>query len=418
MIELTNERTQNSKTFDLSGGQRRLEIGGDNVHYRDNAGDWQDVDLSMPEIPFSVGFDEYYSKNGVRVEVSTAQGAFRIYPKRNDDASYVEIATINPTAITTQVINNKYLKVYKDTPNVEYAFIISARGFKILYKIKNATGMGNFVNKLYFRLRGNLTRSGRQIKYNNNTIFTLPDATWYDSGVMSDENRKDGNIVESIDGSTEIVTLTRPTLIGVTYPVYIDPSLEIQDAGVEDSYMRAGTFSGDNFGSVDNLPVKEQAGDNGRRSIISFDFSSLPAGVTIDSSTLELFAFVATAEGDTVDAKRVTRTDWVEAQVTWNDYKTSSAWTSGGGDFTETNKASSVCPAVDNWQSWDVKDQIQYARDNTSDIAHMIIMLTTESFAAYKSTEHATSSDHPKLTINYTVADVRRHIIQAYMGSN
>ena len=180
-------------------------------------------------------------------------------------------------------------------------------------------------------------------------------------------------------------------------------TLTIQTTGVEDATIRAGTNSGTNYGTITSIEAKEEgSGNNWRRAVLSFDFSSLPAGVTIKSATLEAKTFDATtSEGDSVDVKRLTRTDWVEAEVTWDDYKSGSAWTGAGGDYTEDDKATSAVPTNETFQLWTVTAQVQYARDNTSDIMHCIIIITTVNFIGYYSTEHATEANRPKLTIVY-----------------
>jgi len=77
-----------------------------------------------------------------------------------------------------------------------------------------------------------------------------------------------------------------------------------------------------------------------RRGIGLFDVNAIPGGATIDAAKLqrEISAIAGTPTW-LVRLARVTRTDWVENQVTWNNYKTGSTWTDGGGDFDDVTPA-------------------------------------------------------------------------------
>ena len=46
MIELVEKRQRNSKTFRLDNGVKRLVVGMRDIHYKDQADQWQDIDFS------------------------------------------------------------------------------------------------------------------------------------------------------------------------------------------------------------------------------------------------------------------------------------------------------------------------------------------------------------------------------------
>lgn len=68
------------------------------------------------------------------------------------------------------------------------------------------------------------------------------------------------------------------------------------------------------------------------RAILAFDVSSIPAAATINSAKL-------IREVDTIFGAgncwvtRITRADWTETGVSWNDYKGGTPWTVAGGDL-------------------------------------------------------------------------------------
>jgi len=78
-----------------------------------------------------------------------------------------------------------------------------------------------------------------------------------------------------------------------------------------------------------------------RRALATFDLLGaaedgrpLRAADIPNITLAELLAYAQGITGPTfqVDVKRLTRADYIAAQATWNEYKTGSAWTVGGGD--------------------------------------------------------------------------------------
>ena len=113
--------------------------------------------------------------------------------------------------------------------------------------------------------------------------------------------------------------------------------------------------------------------DKNARTLLVFDFSALPAGATITNATLSLYQYLNdTMAGRTLDACRLTQTGWVATQATWNIYSTDNNWTSAGGDFTTTDKASATVPVgVDTWVDFDVTTLAQWFQTNTSEVANL-----------------------------------------------
>lgn len=75
-----------------------------------------------------------------------------------------------------------------------------------------------------------------------------------------------------------------------------------------------------NFGSVTELPVKNNAGDS-HRALYHFGLSSIPAGSRVQSATAWFYVTVEDAV-DAVEIHALT-TAWTEAAVTWNSIGTS-----------------------------------------------------------------------------------------------
>ena len=166
-----------------------------------------------------------------------------------------------------------------------------------------------------------------------------------------------------------------------------------------------------NYGTGAFLLVQSYTSAN-RRSIIKFDASALPAGVTITAAELDLYYYNTSADPKTRTywANRITQTAWVEAEATWNAYNAvPTLWATAGGDFTATDRASATMPAAYGWVSWNVLALAQYFQANTGNVAHFLIKDGTEdsaggenaSFYSREGTPGDTSL-RPKYIITYT----------------
>ncbi len=185
-------------------------------------------------------------------------------------------------------------------------------------------------------------------------------------------------------------------------------SLTVQPAAA-DTYIRDGASSGNNHGTQTSIWLKNANADYQTRGILAFDFSTLDDSAVIESAYLDLYYFDndigIDPVGETVEVNRLTRTDWVEEEVTWNDYKNATPWTSAGGDFTVTDQATAIMPAAFGWVRWTVTDLVKYAQGNTSEIVNLLLKFATTPGvgARFYSKEYTTDpSKQPKLIINYT----------------
>jgi len=169
-----------------------------------------------------------------------------------------------------------------------------------------------------------------------------------------------------------------------------------------------------NFNNV-NLLVRSGTGPpSNRRTLIKFDFSALPDNAVISAGTLSLYYFEIDGGpiGRTYWVNELTQIGWVETQVTWNNYKTGSAWANAGGDYVTNNGASIIVPAsYPAWVEWNVLALVQHFQSVHDKIGHFLIRDGSEDNNPYK-TGFFVSKDYtgnptlkPILTITYTLPE-------------
>ncbi len=141
------------------------------------------------------------------------------------------------------------------------------------------------------------------------------------------------------------------------------------------------------------------------RSLIQFDLSSIPANAVINSATLSLYFNPTSEEGKHVRLpgsnasylERIT-SSWSENTVTWNNQPTT----------TTLNRVSlaGTTSSTQSFTSINVKQLIIDSRNNPNSSFGFMLKLQQETIykkLIFASSDNATASIRPKLTITYTV---------------
>lgn len=182
--------------------------------------------------------------------------------------------------------------------------------------------------------------------------------------------------------------------------------------------------SADTNNDVATIEVHNQFGSGIRRGFIKFDVSSIPSNATVSSAVLGLTVDgTANGHGGTIGLWRIFKA-WTETGVTHNDWiNPDNEWTTAGcanaddagvdnsGDGTGADRKSTaeatlaesgtgvknytITTAVQNWVngSWANNGLLIWISSGTVTDAH-----------GYHSSEAATSSDRPLLSVTYTVS--------------
>jgi hypothetical protein len=179
----------------------------------------------------------------------------------------------------------------------------------------------------------------------------------------------------------------------------------------KDAYLYA-FLPANNYGSTTYLEVwAYYDGTRATRSVLEFGLSGLE-GANVSSATLSLYYYSYAGTnpvGRTYWAYKLSRTNWVQSEVTWNSYKSGSSWATAGGDYVTSSPSggSITMPSAYGWVNWNVTEIVQNACD-ASISAEFLIKDATESvedtyLSYFYSNNYATNTSHcPKLTIEYT----------------
>ena len=207
------------------------------------------------------------------------------------------------------------------------------------------------------------------------------------------------------------------------YPVVIDPTYSEQPDGTDgvDSYI-AFLQNSTNYGSSVIMLIGEMNTGSSQlhRSLIKFDLTSIPTASPISAATLSFW--ITTDQSNVTAFWRVYRQKktWVEAEVTWDDYASGSAWTAGGGfDIADCETTDIGELSVNNSQAPGTEEAIELD-GQSADYAELIAQVgSAPSFANngwlvrtsgeiddgyhVDSSDSATPGERPQLVITYTV---------------
>lgn len=243
--------------------------------------------------------------------------------------------------------------------------------------------------------------------------------TWNEFLTVHDSGTSNNRILFGTYGSgNRPIINARSTVTGWTATGGSSGQLTIQPTDGVDTYFKQSTPT-TNWGTNSELHTNNRSSYR-QRSILSSDFSALDNAATITNAVFSLYYYewetsYSDPTGIQVDVDRMTRTNWTETGATWNcarddnyDGTCDVNWTAYGGDYTETNKATTTIPASFGWVNWNVTSIAQYAQANTSEILYALVKYATESDSVshiphfYSSDNTVNEAYNPKLVIDYT----------------
>ena len=186
--------------------------------------------------------------------------------------------------------------------------------------------------------------------------------------------------------------------------------LNVPDTQVVDTIIRNGPYATYNHNAATLLTRSSTVPDWERRTIVSFNASSVPSGTVITSATLTLTlkSGLGTAGAmRTVQVRRLAAS-FVESQATWLQRQSGAAWSAPGGDLAEVITTSEVTNVAGSKITFNVTSLAQQAVNGRFNRQIHVALIdidgggdAKESYREYHSSEASTASYRPQLSISY-----------------
>jgi hypothetical protein len=186
--------------------------------------------------------------------------------------------------------------------------------------------------------------------------------------------------------------------------------LNVPDTQVIDTTIRNGPYATYNHNSASLLTRSSTVPDWERRTILSFNASSVPSGTVVTSATLTLTlkSGLGTAGAMRTVAVRRLTASFVETQASWRDRQTGAAWATPGGDLAETITSSEVTNVAGSRITFNVTALVQRAVNGEFERHVRLALIDTDgggdakdSYREYHSSEASTAANRPQLAVSY-----------------
>ena len=256
------------------------------------------------------------------------------------------------------------------------------------------------------------------IRYSTSTIT---DANWASATLVA------GEPTPGVAGTTETLTVSG-LLYNQTYYFAMKTSDEVPNLSTLSNVPSASTAAlgnvtlstdkvtyisltnpANNYGTGNTFSVSGYGATETMRGLLFFDCTSIPAGTTITSAKMRLYATAEYGGSRDYVAHKLTRGTWVETGATWNNYASGSAWTTAGGDYDTTviGRATKDASATNVWVEFDVTAAAQAWISTSSTNYGMLIKVEDETGNVrndFTSDENADTTHRPQLLLSDAAA--------------
>ncbi len=441
--EITEERTDFSKTYLLSNGLKQCEIFSNRIHYKDNRENYQEINIEAKNIDslknngyslkntsndWQVFFgDKGSSESMVRIEKDEYSIDMSMICDTKDmkatkgnnitnreSGSYEKFAD-NPTAVLYEnaynnvslayEIREDYLKEYlvlEDIPNTnEYKFDIEVSGVSLLLKD----------NTLYY----NDNKTNETIFHTDNLFMEDCNGNYSNKIVMG--------LAEISEGKYELtLTIDNSFLTDkdTVYPVYVDPTVVITgSASTYDTFVSSSRPTTRYY-----LDEKLRTGRDEtiyyekRRIYVYFVVPSVVYNNTIENATISLLE--NSREGSTnVRAFRLTSSWPGSSAIYWNNVPSSVSLSSTA----LTDRSSVGAYYANDWCNIDVTDMVSSCTNGSNTYCGFLIKDDVENnynvWTTWYSSDYSLSYKRPRMTITYDESSTytTREVIGVYGGN-
>jgi hypothetical protein len=177
-------------------------------------------------------------------------------------------------------------------------------------------------------------------------------------------------------------------------------------SGCADTRIWEGSNADTNYGSYTYMQVGSDGTDS-KRGLLKFDISAMPPGAVITKTIVTLYCGSVVTGSPEFAFYEIISHDWVEAEATWNDYSTSNAWTTAGGDYNTAAVSNFIAPVSGLFASWEISPAVaQGWLDNSAQNYGLILIAKDETVpgeSVFAASESADPAHRPGLSVYYTL---------------
>jgi RHS repeat-associated protein len=372
--ELTGKRTEFSRTYALSDGDRQAVISAEPVNYRDASGHWQPISTAVTASQ-RAGFEFQNTTNVFGSYFSSDPS--RLVRFEVPGGGWLQTGLAGGRAVTPLV--NKDMVSYRGIlPGITLSYAVTPLGLKETLVLASrqadtaglrftVTAGGGLVPSA---LRGGATAWSR----NGVPILVIP------APVMADRRGASSPVTAHASWDaharvlTQVLTPDQRWLgaAGRVFPVTVDPTIEIAPTGsnAQNVMVEQDTPTSNYYGSW-----QLEAGTTATgavRSLLSFPLP-VPAGTVITSASLNLYwdqSFGPAGGTQTLKAYQATSA-WSASTVTWDSVI--------GGGTASSNQVTDTAGSGNRWDSFSVTGIVQSWLNGTSPDDGFVVKAVNES---------------------------------------
>lgn len=400
-IEVLSERTADSSTFALPGGQMQTQAYAGPVRTKVD-GVWKNIDTSLSDTgadltPAVAPADVAVSDGGDTHLASVSKGkqSFGLGWAAKLPAPSVKANTASYALGSGQTLSVSAL----------------AQGFSENIRLAHRPADGAVSYRIPLNLSGlKLSRAASGHLLLKDTggklVAEAPAPVMWDatidraSGESAHQEQVATKVETAADGSqTLVLTPDTSFLATAAYPVTVDPTTTL--AVTTDTWVQNPDYPDSQISSEELKSGTYDGGTDTARSYMKFDVSKF-VGKHITAANLSLYNYYSatcSTSGPATLAKRVTST-WTSSGITWGAQPTTT--TTGDASNTGHWGYDSTCAA--NWSNWNLQAITQAWADGSSNQGIQIASASetdSTTWRRFRSANYATSGYAPKLSVTY-----------------
>ncbi|MCS1350866.1 DNRLRE domain-containing protein [Mechercharimyces sp. CAU 1602] len=421
--EREEERDAHTKVFELEDGRMQKEVSATPVHYENEKGEWEEIQLGVEasdESKFVLSnesntFQTHFGKTADQL-VRFEQGDHRIEMKA------LEASDVVPEGKEHQVV---FKQLWQQT---DLLYDIGPDSLKETIRMNSVPT--NPVYTFEFTLTGLYAEQKEDgaiaffSKKDDTLVYMIPKPFMMDS--KEDPESPYGfsyseNVTQTMeaDGDTLTVTLAADEewlqAEERVYPVLLDPTIVLSPPEKEsqDTYINSGNPD-QNYDNTWQMKVGTSSGGSKYRGLVRFNLDTIPEGERLDQATLSLYydQDIYLPEGGDTYSVPITvhkvKEAWDPDSVTWKYAGEGDNWKDGGAyDATALDQETKQVGHTNRWHRFNVTSTVQSWLNKSSKNYGFLLKAKTES-NNHGGTVYVTSELYdptipvrPKLTLIY-----------------